>query len=148
METVLSPRSIEDVRLFVVRNLEDIPDLYDVYSSTNQQQQQQHVIGDTHSLDWTDDDSTKSRRDEAARSPETIVHQEEENGSFAALPSRSSSLSRSSSDDDELIGLGLLLCEAEEPVLPDVVRLDLEFLKTDPPKAHASSRHRHFCEYY
>ena len=139
VETVMSPRSIDDVRLFMVRDLEDIPDLYENYAQSetqkNQQQQPQPILpnldedvpSETNSLDFTQ--GTSSTLEATPRSVDEVV-------SFADA---------SSADGEELLGLFLLEQTQqqhhhhqqqqqgeEEPS----IELDLDFLKQDPPKAH------------
>ena len=124
VETVLSPRSsMDDVRLFVVRELEDIPDLYHEFNHHH------GCMSDANSL----------------------VFSQESNPSVddVALPCDAEVSSASSrtttSEEEELLGLSLLCLEAPPEATPtSLVRLDLDFLKQDPPKAHIMRQ----CGYY
>eukprot|EP00977_Amphora_coffeiformis_P023998 scaffold14974_cov195-Amphora_coffeaeformis.AAC.5 len=133
VETVMSPRSIDDVRLFMVRDLNDIPDLYNFARASSEKQNRptmpcldhDDMPCETNSLDFTQGTSSVGA---TPRSADEAV-------SFADA---------SSAGGEELVGLSLLEHQhqkqqqqqqsQEEPT----ILLDLEFLKQDPPKAHCT----------
>jgi len=130
VETVLSPRSIDDVRLFTVRDLDDIPDLYDFARPGTETQNRfdapcrdhDDAPCETSSLEFT----------QGTVSVEAAPRSVDEAISFADA---------SSTGGEELAGLSLLEQQfqqqpqqgaEEEPA----IILNLDFLKQDPPKAH------------
>lgn len=123
VETVLSPRSsMDDVRLFVVRELEDIPDLYHEFNHHH------GGMSDANSLDLTQESNPSA--DDVPCNAEVCS---------------ASSSSATSEEEEELLGLSLLCLEAPSESTPtSLVRLDLDFLKQDPPKAHLMRQ----CAYY
>lgn len=155
VETVLSPQSVDDVRLFFVNDLDDVPDLYDfarpnlvetpattatvsdvaAADSTTMLEQ-----SDANSLDFTHGTTTTTSGEysSSSRHRQMPVVRREEEKSF------SSESSRDKDEGEELVGLHLL--EAEETA-HQIVHLDLDFLKQDPPKAPAS-RHKREGSFY
>ena len=109
------PSSSSDVRLFVVRDLNDLPNLYDCYAPQSTESVVTVSSSDTHSLEFTHDTTTS-----------------------VALPLSHNDDDDDDDDDDEdaLLGLDYVTENNEEP--PTVVQLDLDFLQQDPPQAHAA----------
>jgi hypothetical protein len=142
VETVMSPRSIDDVRLLVVPSSYDLKHFpvlpltvrrpvarsSNTSSSiwTGQAMTENGSQDHDHSLDFTPDGSTATASQPRVRELE-LEYDDDDDDSQSDL-------------DDDLVGLDLLedmaVEEEEEEEVTERMHLDLAFLKRDPPQAH------------
>ena len=143
--------AINDVRLYAVRELQDLPDLYDYNVGVSSSSSLPSVHSttsntDAHSLDLTHESNPSTD----ALVLKSSLHQQQQHEVLGAEESSTSSSSHDDDDDEEeeLLGLSLLCLEPAQPPSPAVVRLDLDFLKQDPPKAHVLRQQCGYEYYY
>lgn len=115
VETILSPQSVDSVRLLLVSESNDLVDVYEC-PTVQHEQPLFDVIHKKHYLTFTYSD-------------------------IVADGLCASSVSSNPSDEESLVGLRFLDCTCgvsdELSEFPSLVRLDLDFVHQDPPKPRA-----------